>query len=870
MTIVDRCKSVARCAEEAVQWAAGSGEFLGARAAHVTRQAERALDTARALERAASLPAGVGVFGPSQVGKSYLINSLTKGKAETLKVHLGDNSYNFLTQINPPGGGTEATGIVTRFSLQPHPEKVAGFPVRVRLLTVADIVKVIANTYFSDFNAQHLEREDRLDVEDVDAAITLVRNSRPAPGTSPLTEREVDWIRAYLWGQFSHRSTVNLLESSDFWDEVGVNAAALSVDTCAKVFSVIWGRHDVLTNVFLLLARALESVGFAEAVYCAETALIPRENSILVATNLHRIGEDGGTTVDVRTASGKGAQIALPTLSVIVAELQIQLEDKAHTFQDHTDVLDFPGARSRHKWQDVGNTLRNTKDMGEALLRGKVAYLFERFTDDFMLNSLVFCAKPGNQEVTTVSDYLTPWVLSVHGRKPEDRRGQHVGLFVALTFFDERFKEAEGGDMSWHDAVRTAVVDLLNDTSKWVENWTDGAPFDNVFWIRNPAFKARGLMKYDDNGDEVGKLEPARIARYKQDYLSTELVQRHIADADERFEAPFKVGDGGVTYLAERIDRVCTPDLKDRQIAVRLKALIEDLQAELEPFHIEVEGGENAVQKRTQKARQTIRGLMGVFSGNRFGHLLADLGLRHEEVVAALSRLKLPDGQQAAQMTQPPVSLSLAEQMLSHILEPDGVAAPAAAQPAAAQTSGHAAALARRSIDCWTEKVLRLGSQPRRLASYGLSPEDMSHLGEELISGLESQCFKARLAQRLDGVLLSAERPRARIERTASVVTEMIGDYVSHLGQKAMAADKRAKDARGHAVFAPRKAANRLEEQDLTGQDVATQVFSDWCTAYFALVGRNAGSGASAAGNAPENKALGKLLGQIAEQRVGA
>src|SRR5262249_61287171 len=72
----------------------------------------------------------------------------------------GDTSYDFLREINPPGN-RESTGLVTRFGLGLS----AGdreFPVRVRLLTQTDIVKILGNSFLLDFDHQKaaFERPD--------------------------------------------------------------------------------------------------------------------------------------------------------------------------------------------------------------------------------------------------------------------------------------------------------------------------------------------------------------------------------------------------------------------------------------------------------------------------------------------------------------------------------------------------------------------------------------------------------------------------------------------------------------------------------------------------------------------------------------
>lgn len=48
-----------------------------------------------------------------------------------------------------PGGGKESTGLVTRFTLTPSGAPTM-FPVKLRLLSELDIVKILTNTYYAD------------------------------------------------------------------------------------------------------------------------------------------------------------------------------------------------------------------------------------------------------------------------------------------------------------------------------------------------------------------------------------------------------------------------------------------------------------------------------------------------------------------------------------------------------------------------------------------------------------------------------------------------------------------------------------------------------------------------------------------------
>ncbi|MGL5598795.1 MAG: virulence factor SrfC family protein, partial [Aeromonas sp.] len=79
----------------------------------------RARNLATSLKRVAGTPMTVGFFGISQAGKSYLISALAAGHNGALEGRYGAQSVDFIKEVNPVGGGKEATGLVTRFTRAP-------------------------------------------------------------------------------------------------------------------------------------------------------------------------------------------------------------------------------------------------------------------------------------------------------------------------------------------------------------------------------------------------------------------------------------------------------------------------------------------------------------------------------------------------------------------------------------------------------------------------------------------------------------------------------------------------------------------------------------------------------------------------------
>src|SRR5688572_7128852 len=72
----------------------------------------------RKLRRAWARKQSVGLFGPSQAGKSFLVGALLSHELGSLKVLGRSGEVDFLKEINP-AKGVESTGVVTRFSASP-------------------------------------------------------------------------------------------------------------------------------------------------------------------------------------------------------------------------------------------------------------------------------------------------------------------------------------------------------------------------------------------------------------------------------------------------------------------------------------------------------------------------------------------------------------------------------------------------------------------------------------------------------------------------------------------------------------------------------------------------------------------------------
>ena len=105
---------------------------------------------ARMMKQACKNRSGIGLFGESQAGKSYLVSTLASDGDNRLMTILGDTEFDFIKQINPQGGGKESTGLVTRFSSKLANPSDNDYPVQLQLIKECEIAKILINSYFND------------------------------------------------------------------------------------------------------------------------------------------------------------------------------------------------------------------------------------------------------------------------------------------------------------------------------------------------------------------------------------------------------------------------------------------------------------------------------------------------------------------------------------------------------------------------------------------------------------------------------------------------------------------------------------------------------------------------------------------------
>jgi hypothetical protein len=884
--LADACRALTQTVRGGLDWLIANERELKQDLSGPIRDLRKAVVEARRLQRAAGRKMCVGVFGPSQAGKSYLISALARAKSNPVMAVFGGEHVDFLARINPPGG-KESTGLVTRFTVDPPENVPHGFPVELRLLSETDIVKVLANTYVFDVN-RDTESEANHPIEPIQAALARLEQRAGVTGVGPLDPVDIVDLEDYCSRRLIRNPRIKVLRRTDYWKTATRIAHRLTPADRAELFALIWGGTEAFTNVYRRLYAVLERFDFAETIYASFDALADRARSIITVDTLAGVGEGTGDSVEAVNAAGRRAPVLRNELAAITAELKIAMRDTPYDFFRHTDLLDFPGYRSRMNLADLDAQLRQN-GMREMMIRGKVAYLFERYSDDQELTSMLLCQGPENFEVSDLVPVVYDWIKNTHGATPADRAGQRTALFFIQTKYDKIFEESSGKGQDDSRYVNRLEGNLTKDAygkqslengaRSWPNEWAPGTPFQNIFLLRNPTIIQDALFDYEEVDGTMrekavrdGKAE--YLDRLRRAFVDSPAIREHYGDPGAAWDAMMQLNDGGIGRIASALRPVSDPRTKAQQVAARAARLSADVRNRLQPYHVSGDIAEQKKKKRTIAARIANR-LKRCFERERFGELLASLQLEAEGLydlyeIVERRPVREMEEEAAAPLLARDEAVAEEDDFLGELLgTTDDAPKPV---PVAAKRTGTSVfdlptRYAQAVAEVWGEQLDRLGADAQFLRYFEMTSQDWVALTVELQTAAQRQHLADALRAAIERGAAFRQIPKSSlIWKQAKPAAYVVNDYVSHLGFGGARAPNGTEitiDGRSFALFAPRRPV--ATEPPLTDQPLRYDqaYFRDWVLAFTRLSEDNVEFEAGTRVNIEQNDKLGALLGAL-------
>ena len=777
--LVRVCQDTERAAQGALAWFRDFPDRVAAQRPVLEKEFRLAAVEARKLKTAAERPVAVGVYGLSQAGKSYLISTLARPSGKELTADL-DKPRGFLADINPESD-KEATGLVTRFTMRKEkgPE---GFPVRLRLLSEIDLVKILANSWFCD----------ALDSEKASAGLpeaiaevlgAAERDAAGQPEHNEVRQEDIWDLSKYCDNEFRGFASAQTIRSGPFWDRMAAVLPRLPLDRRVDVYAILWNRYAPFTDVLARLTSRLRALRFDREAWAPIVSLVPKHESVLKVDTLDHLADTGQPQIEIAAQNGARCTLTRPELTALIAELQITMVDLPWKIFESTDLLDFPGARERTGKDHALEVQTRANALGEFFLRGKVAYLFERYAAERELNALLLCIKESNNAFdATIRQSIRNWINRTHGATPEGRSRVETALFVMLTRMDMHFNRTPGRDDSmasddlWEARVKASLLQPLQEANGWLDAWHPGQPFSNTLLARNPG-KSQSLSRLTDDGVEGEFLPgvPEKIERWGREFSANSGIRRYVKNPEKAWAEVFRLNDAGMSYLVESLAPVCRPELKLNQLNNQIAILRGDMKRRLSEWHVG-DDLDAEYQKRLEGLRPALDLLEANGNAGRFGLLLTQFHLTPAEAREVLLRA-LPTTE--ATRAAPPAATGAVSSMRDRLR---ARAAPASAPPpepggGSDPTHDRASAL----LSAWIAKLRRFSTESSLHGYFGFEGPAADALVAEMTATASRCRLQNRLVEGLNRIKGGLRFDQAA-DRRAVLVSQLVNEHVNFLG----------------------------------------------------------------------------------------
>lgn len=877
---------------QAIDWIGrvrGNARSVDNEADALIMRLRRIRNQAKSLGTAAGLPSTIGFFGLSQAGKSYLISALAAGGDGKLETMVDGKRLDFINHINPPGGGKEATGLVTRFSFRAK-QGPTGYPLELKLFEEIELVKILANSFFNDFNFEKIGNP--IDAISAKQKLNELETRKRATRVIGVTEDDMVSLWDYLKENFGN--SISPLTGEYLPRAIGL-APYLSIEDRAQLFGCLWGQTAALTQAFLMLAQTLATLGNPSRIFAPIEALVrtneqgvlSQADSIMNVDMLQRLGRPQDLPIAVLPViDGQAAgqqTVTMAQLAALTAELIFPLVNQPHQkIFEEVDLLDFPGYRGRLGLDSLTDiSAAQGKDqvgnpIAQLLLRGKVAYLFERYTETQEMNVLVVCTASHKQsDVTEVGPVLSKWIDKTQGRTADERSKRDPGLIWAVTMFDIKINDSLTKDEDmlhtvWNNLVQMTMLERFG-SFPWMQDWSKGKEFSNTFLVRKPRSPVSFLDVAEGQERSVTSSVANQLTLMEQTFVKAPLIMTHVAEPATAWQAMLTLNDGGIDRLSQYLAKVATRQVKLDRINELMEEVLHDL---LENrlgrwFH---QDGMGEVEAKKKIAQQVVTALTPRI------RLLADIQNQLQLPDWLLQSLYLGagvDAQDDVVSTDDPLAsaINLGDDMFGEALDLFGDAPVQTSQQVEKpKPMGSDARFAKLVLSAWFEHLRSVPTDEQLMAYFGVQKNIAEMLCDEMLTAGARMDLQEQLFHVVSQTEQVGTKREKLVDRQVLAAKTVLSNFISWLGYIDMPVEKRpdSRVNKGQKLFAPptRVAHGQLPAIGNEPIDHTKIYMGDWLVGFAQLILENAGHDGGREIKPEQNAELGALIAKLQSTKL--
>ena len=594
------------------------------------------------------------LFGVSQVGKSYLVKNLLSSEHKNLEIQLPNENIDFLQSINPRGGGTESTGVVSRFTID---SKIISndYPIKVKLLDTKDVLLILSDSFFSDI----IKLESYPSTAEIDSHLENFKKSlaHSTHNQTHLNEDHIYYLKKYFENYLERASSKAVeFSQSAFWAEIADMITKVEPMRWVELFEIIWAFDKNFSELFRKLLSALSILNYETTVYVNKSAIHRDEGKILDVMRVEGI-LDREENINILLSNKQQVTIDVHILSALTAEISMPLSPEVaeeKPFLHNTDLLDFPGARSRKPFEQ-SDLKRST--IPSLFLRGKVSYLFNKYSSNYEINNLLFCLFNRNNEVKEIPLLINDWIKRNVGENADERE-KRIGnsgtspLFVVLTFYNETLKfnpNSDQGELAekWEKRfVRLFKEETVTKANDWDENWTTSeAMFKSFYMLRDYQFSEDVFSGFHASGKETGihqeKLD--YYNRLKESFTKYPYIKEHFRNPLEAWEESSSPNKDGSQRIINDLYPAANNLIKTKNYSSKLGSF-KTLTLKNLKSHYKTDDIQNQRKQAADDGKKVRTQLLNLFTanGSKFGEFLSKLYISNTETYNFIHEHYLP------------------------------------------------------------------------------------------------------------------------------------------------------------------------------------------------------------------------------------
>lgn len=609
------------------------------------------------IQFAADERCSTAAFGESQMGKSYLVSAMMSDPGKPFTVTDGRREYNFIDEINPsnPNSRVEATGVVTRFTSNVDPAVPEGY-LKARLLSVADIILVLCEAYHTqtDYDNSEIKKIDY--IRQYCDSISVPSAPNPSP---ILTQDEVMDIYDYLRGSTMKQRVANITDpESGLFSFLLFNVNRLTDEQLISVIRLLWFDNPSINQLFDTLITTYRSIRFCSTVYVPFDAVLKKHGTLLDVARLDEIYDeseielpDYRPTTIVTTQQNLSVELRKGELSALIAELYMtlpSLESESRQFLSCLDILDFPGERRPENMDS--SKLTNGKNLSVVLRRGKVTYLFNRYSDTKRISSLMLCHNNMQSAESKMGIVLEQWINNNVGSTAALRDTfmndtQVSPLFIISTFFnlDLEYQTNDSPEKldelrrRWDNRFKIVLekevlrANTDEDQTHWFNQWTTKRPFRNIFMLRDFKYSTKSFKGYNPNtkSPETEEIIPTAFPDFmqclKDSFVNYDFVQRHFDNASQAWDDAATLNNDGTKPIITALNMLAprVKQARDNMFSSEITRLVALLKNLLMKYYHSGSADDEIKKARRQSAQANLQ--LGKIDGTdpaAFGKML--------------------------------------------------------------------------------------------------------------------------------------------------------------------------------------------------------------------------------------------------------